>query len=294
MSWAAHQFEGYVLQRHFGERFDVSYLAIVAGDAVPDFFAKAWVYGLTVNGTRYGAGEPADFHRGWPGVGFTHSLAFGLVFALVVWTLARHRPWATPWALGLIIGQWAHAITDVNDSKGTMLLFPLTTHNFSIGTWSYGAQVGEDHDAAAYFSSLGFATDVVWLLVLLLFARQVLSRRYFEEVVQGADPAPWAWLGRHFPDVVLVALYRAMFFYGVTRLAAWSVWAHVITDHDWDLTWGGPYWLVKVPASTQSVWWLLIGSLGVAAAFFSLWRIALHPRRHVSVEEGPWPLPASR
>ena len=50
MSWGAHQFEGYVLQKHLGEAFTISYLAIVAGDAAPDFFAKAWVYGVTIDG----------------------------------------------------------------------------------------------------------------------------------------------------------------------------------------------------------------------------------------------------
>ena len=48
MSWAAHQFEGYVLQKHFGSKVRISYLAIVAGDLLPDKFVKSWVYGFTI------------------------------------------------------------------------------------------------------------------------------------------------------------------------------------------------------------------------------------------------------
>ena len=282
MSWAAHQFEGYLLQRHLGERFDISYLAIVAGDAAPDFFAKAWVYGVTIDGRHFGAADPSSFHRSWPGAGFTHSLAFGAALGLVLWIVARRRIWAAPWALGVVVGQWAHALTDINDSKGTMLLFPFTTHNFSLGTWAYGAQVGKYDDAAAYFSSFGFLTDLVWLLLLLLFARRVLSQRYFEEVVRAADPSVWSWLGRRLPSAVLVAIYRSMFVYGVSRMVAWTVWAHVVEDYEWDLTWGGPWWLDKVPASTQSPLWIVAGACTVALAIWGLWQFGLRPREQVT------------
>jgi membrane-bound metal-dependent hydrolase YbcI (DUF457 family) len=279
MSWAAHQFEGYVLQRHFGERYQVSYLAIVAGDAVPDFCAKAWVYGVTVNGHHYGASDPADFHRSWPGAGFTHSLAFGALVGVVVWAVARRRPWAIPWSLGLVIGQWAHALTDINDSKGTMLLFPFSTHNFSIGTWAYGAQVGKYHDAAAYFSSLGFVMDTTWLLILLLFARRVLTRAYFRRVIQPADPTAWAWLSRHLPPDALVAAYRAMFVYGLARMISWTTWAHVVESFAWDLRWGGPSWLTKVPPSRQTWPWVAAGVAGVGAAMWMFWFVGLRPHR---------------
>ena len=279
MSWAAHQFEGYVLQRHFGRVYRISYLAIVAGDAAPDFFAKAWVYGVTINGTHYGASDPSKFHRGWPGAGFTHTLAFGAFLATVVWIAGRKKPWAVPWAVGILIGQWAHALTDINDSKGTMLLFPFSTHNFSIGTWAYGAQVGKYHDAAAYFSSFGFAMDVLWLVILLVFARVVLTRAYFDGVIRPADPGAWAWLGRRMPERAQLALYRAMFVYGVSRVVAWTVWAHAIAHFRWDLSWGGPWWLTKVPASQQSVAWAVIGVLGVGTAMVLAWLVVLRPNR---------------
>jgi membrane-bound metal-dependent hydrolase YbcI (DUF457 family) len=279
MSWAAHQFEGYVLQKHFGARYRVSYLAIVVGDAAPDFFAKLWVYGLTIHGHHYGAKDPAVFHRGWPGAGFTHSLAFGALLGLGVWLLFRPRYWALPWALGIVIGQWAHAITDINDTKGTMLLFPFTTHNFSIGTWAYAAQTGKYEDAAAYFSSPGFLMDVLWLAIVIVFARKVLTRAYFDTVVRPADPGVWRFFGRRLPDAALVAAYRAMFVYGVCRLVAWTVYAHAEQHFHWDLSWSGPSWVRAVPMSRQSWSWVAIGLAGVATMLVLFWRLALHPRR---------------
>lgn len=287
MSWAAHQFEGYVLQKHLGETATISYLAIVAGDAAPDFFSKLWVYGVTINGHHYGSSDPSEFHRGWPGAGFTHSLAFGVLLALVFWLCARPRPWAVPWALGILIGQWAHAITDINDSKGTMLLFPFTTHGFSIGTWAYGAQVGKYSDAAAYYSSLGLAMDVLWL-VILLFSWRVLTGDYFARIVRAADPAAWNWLGRRLPDDVLLAIYRSMFVYGVARMISWTVWAHGLEDFEWDLGWTGPGWLSEVPPSEQTWTWAVIGVVGVAGAMFALWLAVLRRRPRVV----PLPAPA--
>ena len=100
MSWSAHQFESYVLQKHFGRTITISYLAIVVGDMIPDSFTKVWVYGFNVGGTHYGVEEPADFHRGWPGAGFTHSLLFG---AVIVFGPSVVRP-APP--VGGAMGGW--------------------------------------------------------------------------------------------------------------------------------------------------------------------------------------------
>jgi hypothetical protein len=280
VSWAAHQFEGYVLQRHIGEACTVSYLAIVAGDAAPDFFSKAWVYGVTFHGHHYGAKDPATFHRGWPGAGFTHSLAFGVFLAAIVWFAGRGRPWATSWALGIIVGQWAHAITDINDSKGTMLLFPFTTHGFSTGAWAYAAQVGKYQDAASYYSSLGFAMDALWLVIVVVSWR-VLTRDYFERVVRPADPGAWNWINRRVPDAALVAVYRAMFLYGVARMISWTFWTHVVAHYAWDLGWTGPSWLHKVPPSTQTWAWAIRGVIGVAIAMGVLWLVALRHRPRV-------------
>lgn len=278
MSWSAHQFESYILQRHLGEKIRISYLAIVAGDLLPDFLIKIWVYGFTIGDKHYGADRPADFHRTWPGAGFTHSLAFGVLIASIVWFLGRRKAWGVPWGIGVVVGQWAHVLTDINDTKGTMLLFPFTTHNFSIGTWAYGAQVGKHEDAAAYFSSLGFVMDFGWLLLLLLIARDALSREYFNRVVRTADPGVWERLARRLPEDGLLAIYRGLFVFGVARLISWTVWAQLEGGHPIDLSWSGPEWLPKVEPSHQTWEWAVVGVLGVSAALAALWFLVL--RRH--------------
>ena len=80
MSWAAHQFEVYAIQAHLPKKMigKVSFWAIFLGDFTPDFLAKFWVYGFTINGVHYGADVPHQWHRGFPGMGFTHTLFFGI------------------------------------------------------------------------------------------------------------------------------------------------------------------------------------------------------------------------
>ena len=60
-------------------------------------------------------------------------------------------------------------LTDINDSIGTMLLFPFSTLNWSLHTWAYAATVkgGKYLDAAAYYSSLGLVMDLFWFVVVL-------------------------------------------------------------------------------------------------------------------------------
>lgn len=254
MSWAAHQFETYAIQAHLPKRWHlkVSFLAIVMGDQVPDFIAKFWVYGFTINGHHYGAKVPHQFHRGWPGAGWSHSLFLGFVLvALWLWR-TKGKPWSRPWAAGFLLGFASHCLTDVNDSVGTMLLFPLSTENFSIGTWAYAATVkgGKYLDAAAYYSSLGLVMDLLWLGVVLCSWR-VLTREHWRTRVVAADPRAWAWLGRRFSEPLLLGLYRATFFYGVCRIVAWTAWAHVLTgdQHPWGLHWGGPDFVERVQLS---------------------------------------------
>ena len=245
MSWAAHELESYVIQRHL--RLPVSFLAVLAGSLVPDLATKLWVYGFSIGGHHIGAADPARFHRGWPGVGPTHSLTFGLVVgAVVLW-----RTGSREWTVGIVCGQWAHVLTDINDSVGTMLFFPFSTQQFSTGMWAYAATEGGHGDAVAYYSSLGGAWDVVWLAIALSSWR-VLGARYFRERVAPADPA-WGWLTARFalPGVVVVAAYRAWFLYGACRIVAWTTWAHAVEHTPWDLRWGGP-WFVERAAMHPS------------------------------------------
>jgi membrane-bound metal-dependent hydrolase YbcI (DUF457 family) len=253
VSWAAHQFEVYAVHAHLPRKMRgrVSWLAVFFGDFTPDFLAKFWVYGVTINGTHYGATVPERWHRGWPGMGFTHTLFFGLLVTVGIWLWRRNRAWTVGYALGVT----AHVLTDVNDSIGTMLLFPFTTTNWSVGTWAYAASPdGKYLDAAAYYSSLGFAMDVFWLVVVLCSWR-CLTREHWRTQVVAADPHAWAFLGRWFDERGLLAIYRGVFFYGVCRLVAWTTWAHLVADpviggvrragYPWDLSWGGPWWIER-------------------------------------------------
>ena len=173
MSWAAHEFENYFIQKHVGLK--ASFLAIVLGTQLPDLFTKSLVYG---------SDDPAKFHRGWPGVGFTHSFIFGFAFAVLVLSITRSRGWA----LGILIGQWAHVLTDVADSAGVMLFFPFSIEPVTVNMWRHAAAEGRFGDAAAYYSSLGVVWDLFWLVVVLLVARKALAPSYFREVVVAADP----------------------------------------------------------------------------------------------------------
>ena len=252
MSWAAHQFEVYAVQAHLPKKMrgKVSFFAIFLGDFTPDFLSKFWVYGITIGDTHYGADVPHQWHRGWPGMGFTHTLFAGIVLTSLFWLWKRNRAFA----VGYLLGFAAHALTDVNDSVGTMLLFPFLTLNWTTQTWAYAATIGGGKylDAAAYYSSLGLVMDVFWLAVVLASWR-VLTREYWRTQIVPADPGVWAWFGRWLPERGLVALYRATFFYGLCRLIAWFTWAHFVArpeidgverlGYPIDLSWTGPWWL---------------------------------------------------
>lgn len=183
-------------------------------------------------------------------MGFTHTLFFGCIIAGLFWLWKRNRAFA----VGYVLGYAAHALTDINDSVGVMLLFPFTTVNWTSQTWAYAATVngGKYLDGAAYYSSLGLAMDVFWLIVVLLSWR-ALTREHWRTRIVPPDARIWAFLGTYLPERGLLALYRATFFYGVCRMISWSAWAHLVErpvidgvkrfGYPFDLSWTGPYWL---------------------------------------------------
>ena len=156
-------------------------------------------------------------------------------------------------AIGFLLGYAAHALTDINDSVGVMLLFPWVV-NWTSQTWAYAATIegGKYLDAAAYYSSLGLAMDVFWLIVVL-FSWRVLTREHWRTNVVPADAGVWAFLSRYLPERGLLAVYRSIFFYGVCRMIAWTSWAHLVArpiidgvariGYPFDLSWTGPHWI---------------------------------------------------
>lgn len=238
MSWAAHDFETYIIQRHLGLR--VAYLGVLVGTYAPDALTKWYVYGFDKGPIHLGAESPALFHRGWPGAGFTHSIAFALFLGLACWLLTRSREWA----IGLVSGALVHAVMDTSDTVGAMLFFPLSTETISLGLWAYAGEAGRYLDAAAYYSSLGVVMDVLILGVMLLGWR-VFTTGYFRTVVVPGD-AVLQWLSHRVPERALVALYRGSLFYGTTRLLFWTTWTHVLNGYEWDISPGGPGWIEAV------------------------------------------------
>ena len=280
MSWAAHEFENYLLQHKVGAR--ASFLALVVGTQAPDLFTKYFVYK---------SDDPAAFHRGWPGIGFTHSLIFGVVLAAVVLAVARSRAWA----LGILVGQWAHVATDIADTAGVMPFFPFSTEPVTISMWKHAAELGRYGDAAAYYSSLGFAWDAAWLALTVAFARSTLRSDYFRRVIIPADPRTWAWLSRRFRlgERHLLLLYRGLFFYGLGRLTAWFLYARLDVRAPFQPIWGGPIYIGPGnDLSDAGVLEVLVRTTvgGVLFAAFlwgawctlgrRLWRRAGQPRHH--------------
>ena len=77
MSWAAHDLEPYGLQRHL--KLKAAFVPLLLGSYSPDMMTKWFVYGIHIGGWDLKASNPVQFHRGWPGFGFTHSFLYGIV-----------------------------------------------------------------------------------------------------------------------------------------------------------------------------------------------------------------------
>lgn len=237
MSWVAHDVEPYVFQRKMVRiPIAISFPALVLGSWGPDLLTKWFVYGTKVVGFDLKASDPVQFHRGWPGVGFTHSLTFGLALGALVYVVTK----SSAWACGLMIGIWLHVLSDVGDTVGSMLFFPWTKH-FAVGAWAYAGQTGRLTDAAAYYSGLGFVWDALWI-ALALACLPVLRSSYFRERVAPRDGF-WRWVGRWLPPDAVLAVYRGAIFFGVCRFAGWLLWAHALHRYHFDPTWGGPHWV---------------------------------------------------
>jgi len=236
MSWAAHDLEPYLFKRELGVR--LSFIFCLAGSYSPDLFTKWMVYGLDFSGKDELVSDPVKLHRGWPGLGFTHTLAFGVVIATIIYALSRNRMWA----LSFLLGSWAHVFSDTLDSVGVMLAFPFSTWHAHLDLWEYVGQAGRAKDAIAYYTSFGGVWDAFWAVLVLLRWR-VLTTRYFYERVFAADPF-WAWFRRKTNEAVMLTLYRGSAFFGFASIVGWYLWALFVNRFHPHLDWspGGPHW----------------------------------------------------
>jgi membrane-bound metal-dependent hydrolase YbcI (DUF457 family) len=254
VSWAAHEFENYFIQKHVGTK--ASFVAIVLGTSLPDLFTKRFVYEAV---------HPAQYHRGWPGIGFTHSFMFGLVAGVLVLGVTRSRSWA----VGIVIGQWAHVLTDVCDTAGVMPFFPFSTESLTISMWKHAAALGRHGDAAAYYSGLGGVWDFFWFLMVIAFARNVLHAEYFRRVIVPADPKVWSWLHRRvrLTENGLLVVYRGYFLYGLSRMIAWFLYARFGVRTPFQPIWGGPRYVPGNDLSDATIPQMLLHTLVGGAMF---------------------------
>lgn len=236
MSWAAHDLEPYLLRAKLGAAISVPFCLL--GSYSPDLFTKWAVYGLDFTGDKKVVDDPVQLHRGWPGVGFTHSILFPAVIAGIIYLLSRQKIWA----VSFLIGGLAHVFSDTLDSVGVMLFFPLTDWHLHFDVWQYVGQVGRRGDAIAYYTSLGGAWDLFWAGWLALRWR-MLTTAHFERVIAPTDPF-WPWLRRKAGLTVSLTIYRASAFFGFVSIVAWMLWALFVNDFQNSLDWtlGGPSW----------------------------------------------------
>ncbi len=45
---------------------------------------------------------------------------------------------------------------------------------------------------------------------------------------------------------LLLAIYRTSFRYATTLLIPGTIWAHLLHDYQWDLSWGGQFWVLAM------------------------------------------------
>jgi membrane-bound metal-dependent hydrolase YbcI (DUF457 family) len=240
VSWAAHDLEPYLFRAKLGGV--ISLPLCLLGSYSPDIMTKWAVYGLGFSKHEALVSDPVQLHRGFPGVGFTHSLAFGMALAGLVFLLSR--TWT--WAFSFLLGAWAHVFSDTLDSVGVMLFFPFSTWHLHFGVWEYVGEAGRKADAIAYYTSLGGVWDLLWAAWLALHWRMFTASHFHGEIVP--RDSFWLWLRTKVSDPVMLTVYRASAFFGVASILGWYVWALFVNDFHAALDWsiGGPQWAPRV------------------------------------------------
>ncbi|MGD9696752.1 MAG: metal-dependent hydrolase [Thermoleophilia bacterium] len=240
MSWAAHDLEPYLFRVKLGGI--ISLPLCLAGSYSPDILSKWAVYGIGWSGRHKLVDDPVQLHRGFPGVGFTHSLAFGVLLAGLIYLASKNRSWA----LSFLLGCWAHVFSDTLDSVGVMVFFPFSDWHLHLDVWEYVGQAGRKEDAIAYYTSLGGAWDALWAIWLAVHWRMFTSEYFHREIVP--KDSFWLWMRTKASDAAMLTLYRASAFFGVASIIGWFAWALFINEFhnaiDWSL--GAPHWAPRV------------------------------------------------
>ena len=190
MSWVAHDLEPYILQRKLGPAFAISFLAVLIGSWGPDMFTKWFVHGLDFAGLHFQASDPVQFHRGWPGSGFTHSLAFALALAfVVVFLFFRDAPNKKVLVLFFFLATASHGALDAMTDGGLGVAFfaPFRGARYF---FTFRPIVVSPIGVGSFFSAWGLAvveSELLWVwlpaslvvalvLILRLWAREKFGR----------------------------------------------------------------------------------------------------------------------
>ena len=181
--------------------------------------------------------DPVQLHRGFPGVGFTHSLLFGVVLRAIIFLMSRNQMWT----FSFLLGAWAHVFSDTLDSVGVMLFWPLTDWHMHLDVWEYVGQAGRKEDAIAYYTSLGGRLGPP-LGGLAGAPLAHVHRRALPPRDRPPRHASGCWLRTKASDPVMLTLYRASAFFGVASIIGWYVWALLVNDFQAAVDWtpGGP------------------------------------------------------
>jgi membrane-bound metal-dependent hydrolase YbcI (DUF457 family) len=238
MSWAAHDIEPYLLRAKLGARISLPFCLL--GSYSPDLATKWLVYGIGAFGHNLRVPDPVQFHRGWPGVGFTHSFAFGALVGLILYWVTKSRVIA----LSFVIGQALHVLSDMLDSVGVMAGFPFSLTHVSTGAYAYAGELGRLPDAHAYYGGLGGVCDLIMVILFIPFWR-TLTLDFFDREVLTTDPA-FIWLRAKAGLLACRTVYLTSIFFGVTSVIGWFTWA--LVWHRWhlDLSPGGPRWVPTI------------------------------------------------
>ena len=228
MSWAAHEFENYFLQKHVGLRS--SFFAIALGTFAPDLFTKALVYDVR----RPGAVPPRLAGRGLHAlVHLRRGLRADRAVAHPqpgVGTRHPHRP----------VGPRAHRR---RRHRGRDAVLPVL-HRAGDGQ-HVEARRGRRalrRRGGVLQQPRGRVGPVLARSSWCSWPARRCGRTTSAARSIPSDPQAWSWLHRklHLSERGLLLLYRGFFFYGLGRMTSWFLYARFGARTPFQPFWGGP------------------------------------------------------
>ena len=144
------------------------------------------------------------------------------------------------WAIGILIGQWAHVLTDMGDSAGVMPFFPFSTEPVTLGLWTHSCLGGPLRRRSGVLQRPRCAVGSRLDARDTALRQAGADRRVLPRGDRSRRPAGWAWLHRTFrlPEHALLMVYRGIFFYGLGRMLSWFLYARFDARVPFEPVWG--------------------------------------------------------